>query len=214
MTYILAATTVLALFVFASWKSRQKRVPVTRNGLLNTRPALQPRTLPDPERSPADVEAALQLALKRLLPVMQSRRVRTDVAVRPDLLVGIAGAPLTDLLEEFVAAAIHHARAHRLLITAVRDDEKVIIRLADNAPDADPEMRAGIIKSLAEKVASQGGTLEVDVRPLEGTMMTMRLPVASTDAVGVPAVRPETPPPMRSRLLKSFPSPAGASGPA
>jgi signal transduction histidine kinase len=198
MTYIIAATAVLALLIVAGWKSGQKRVQTVRTGPPNARSVPGAGIILDFEKSPADVAASLQVALNRLVPAMQNRRVRADVAVRPGLLVGMSGASLADLLEEFVAAAIHYSQAHRLLVTATGDNGQVTICLADDAPDADLDKRAGIVRNLAEKITSRGGTLDVDVRTREGTTMTLRFPAAHGEATETPATRVVAPQPTRS----------------
>ncbi len=131
--------------------------------------------------SPADVAVSVNLALQRLLPLMTSRRVRADVAVRPGLLVRISGAALVDLLEQLATFAIQDAQTSRLLLTAVDQGERVAITVTDDAPQANPDLRAGSTRDLAERVALSGDSLEVAVRPAEGTTMTLRLATAVGD---------------------------------
>ncbi len=45
-------------------------------------------------------------------------------------------------------------------------------------PNADPDVRRAGVRSLTERIASRGGSLDVDVRPYEGTTITLRLAAA------------------------------------
>jgi signal transduction histidine kinase len=206
MTYFLAATLAFVLFVFAGWRSKQGRTLPTRADRSTKTTDLVPGLAPD--ESPADVAASVNLALKRLLPVMTSQHVRVDVAVRPGVLVRMPGTTLADLLEELLADAIHHGQASRLLLTAVGHGEQVSINVTDDVTGADPAIRAGTVRGLAERVALRGGALEIEVRPSEGTTMTLRLAQdfshsaatpanVSTEAeLDRPASRPVSPAPM------------------
>jgi glucose-6-phosphate-specific signal transduction histidine kinase len=186
MTYFLAATLAFVLFVFAGWRSKQSRTRAVRIGRSTKTEDLLPSLAPD--EAPADVAAAVNLALKRLLPVMTSQHVRADVAVRPGVLMRMPGTTLADVLEELLAAAIHHGQASRLLVTAVGHGEQVSISVTDDVAGADPAIRAGCIRRLAERVALRGGVLEIEVRPSEGTTMTLRLAQDFSHPAGAPGI--------------------------
>ncbi len=131
-----------------------------------------------PTQSPSVVAAGVGLALKRLTQVMDRRGIRADVAVHPDLLVGLSGDALADLLEQLFATAIHHAQAGRMVVTAVSDVGHVSISVTDDTAGADLDARTSSVRALAERAALHGGTLEITVRQAEGTTMTLRLAAA------------------------------------
>jgi hypothetical protein len=127
----------------------------------------------------ADVNASIRLVLKHLAPVMTSRGIQADIASPSGIRVRMRSAMLTDILEELLAAAIHAAPASRLLMTATIHGDCVHISITDDMPGADPAVRGGSIRGVIERVATRGGFIDVDVRPAEGTTMTLRLAAAT-----------------------------------
>jgi hypothetical protein len=132
----------------------------------------------------ADAGAALRLALKRLGPVMANRSIQAEVAAAFGLRVRMGGEALADLLEEMLGAAIHAAPASRVLLTAVTQGERVAISITDDMPNGDADVRRACVRGLMERVALRGGSLDVDVRPQEGTTMTLRLAAAREEGEG------------------------------
>ena len=88
---------------------------------------------------------------------------------------------MADLLEDLVTAAIHAAPACRLLLTAVAHGDRIHVGVTDDMPGADPAVRMGSVRSLMERVALRGGALDLEVRPAEGTTMTLRLAAGNED---------------------------------
>jgi hypothetical protein len=174
MTYLLAVVAASGVFMLAGWRSKKASdaasaaVPV--DALWG-----------DPEidltsaRSQTDIGAAIRIALKRLAPVMANNAVHADVAAPFGLLVRMRSAALVDLLEDIVAAAVQAAPASRLLLTAAGFGDRIYIGVTDDVPGADLAVRAGGVRSLVERVALRGGVLDIDVRPEEGTTLTLRL---------------------------------------
>jgi nitrate/nitrite-specific signal transduction histidine kinase len=126
-------------------------------------------------RPQADAGTALRIALRRLTPLMASRRVQTDIAAPFGLLVQMRASALADLLEEMLSAAILAAPASRLLLTAAGNGGRVAICVTDDMPNADAALRRATVRGLMDRVASRGATLDIDVRPAEGTTMTLHL---------------------------------------
>lgn len=129
----------------------------------------------DASEARADVAGAIRLALTRLAPVMASHGVRIDVAAPSGLEGRMRGSVLADILEDFLAAAIHGAPAGRLLLTAATHGERIYIGITDDRAGTDPAIRDASIRGLMERVALRGGSLDINVRPNEGTTMTLRL---------------------------------------
>jgi hypothetical protein len=182
MTYVLAAMAASGVFVVAGWRSKHARgVAAARNweGLPIDPLWGQEEAHFDVSDVPADAGAAIRLVLKRLAPVMASQSVQAEIAAASGLLVRMKGAALAELLEELLTAAIHNAPASRLLMTATKRVDRIYISITDDMPGADPAVRLGSIRGLMERVALRGGTLDVNVRPAEGTTMTLRLAALS-----------------------------------
>jgi signal transduction histidine kinase len=131
----------------------------------------------DPSHEPpaGTVAAAAAVAMKRLAPVLAAQQVRVDIAVQPRLAVRMSDGALADLLEELLAAAAHSAPASRMLLAAGAQGDRVSISVSDDSPLADPMLRQSLVRGVMERVALRGGALDVDVRPAEGTTMTLRL---------------------------------------
>ncbi|HEY0182320.1 MAG TPA: hypothetical protein VGC09_05875 [Rhodopila sp.] len=183
--YVLAAVAASVAFVAAGWRSKNlQSIAVTsgHRGLPADPLWGDAETGIDASQTQTDVAAAMRLALKRLAPVVASQSVHVDVALPPGLPVRMRGSALTDLLEELLAAAVHGAPASRLLLTAAPHGDRVHVGITDDIPGADLAVRLGKVRSLIERVALRGGSLEVDVRPAEGTTMTLRLAAATDEA--------------------------------
>jgi hypothetical protein len=194
MAYFLAAVAASCIFVVAGWRSRRTSglaVAQGRGGL-----AVDPLwgdAEIDADAPHADVGAAMRLALKRLAPVMANQSVQAEVATQSRLPVRMRGAALTDLLEEMLTAAIHGAPASRLLLTATTHGDRVYVGITDDMPGADPAVRLGSVRGLIERIALRGGALDVNVRPAEGTTMTLRLAAAieeEPDQMDPPSAEP------------------------
>ena len=182
VAYFLAAVAASGVFVAAGWRGKTALTLVAVQGrqgfLIDPGWGDAEADSHAPEHR-ADVGVAMRLALKRLSPIMSNRSVQADVAALPGLGVRMPGAVLAELLEEMLAAAIRGAPASRLLLTAAKHGNRIDVDITDDMPGADRVVRLGSVRGLMERVASRGGTLEVDVRPAEGTTMTLRLAAAA-----------------------------------
>jgi hypothetical protein len=194
LTYLLAAVAASGVFVVAGWRSKKVSDPASAGGH-----AALPcdRSFDDSDvdlassHSQTDIGAAIRLALKRLSPVMAAHAVHAEIAAPLGLFVRMRSAALVDLLEDLVAAAVHAAPASRLLLTATAFGDRIYVGVTDDVPGANPAVRAGSVRSLVERAASRGGVLEVDVRPDEGTTLTLRLAAAGVGQVNMDRPLPE-----------------------
>ena len=190
--YLLAAAAVSGVFVVAGWRSKPasgQAAAQAGHGLPFDPLWGETENDIDGSEAQADVGAAIRLVLKRLAPVMATQSVQAEVAASSGLLVRMRGAALVELLEEMLIAAIHGAPAGRLLLTAATRGDGIDVGITDDMPGADPAVRLGTVRSLTERVAMRGGVLDVNVRPAEGTTMTLRL-AAATEASQVPEDHP------------------------
>jgi hypothetical protein len=184
MTYILVAVAASGIVIVAGWRSRHTRGQVAapdRYGVPNDPLWGDPEIDVRDSEAPADVGGAIRLALKRMAPVMATQSVKVDVAAPSGLLGRMRGAVLADLLEELLTAAIHGAPGGRLLLTAAPHGDHIHVGITDDVPGVDPAVRAARVRGLMERVALRGGSLDIDVRPADGTTMTLRF-AAATEA--------------------------------
>ena len=77
-----------------------------------------------------------------------------------------------------------------MLLTASAQGDRVCISVTDDIPNADPAVRRAGMRGLMERVALRGGALDVDVRPAEGTTMTLRLSGVGEDRQDVSLAEP------------------------
>jgi signal transduction histidine kinase len=182
MAYFLAAAAASGVFIAAGWRGNPA---LALAGMQSQQGCLIDPVWGDAEAdihgpaARADIEVAMRLALKRLAPIMANRAVQADIAALPGLPVRMRGAALAELLEETLAAAIHGAPASRLVVTAATHGNRIDVGITDDMPGADLAVRLGSVRGLTERVARRGGTLEVDVRPAEGTTITLGLAAAA-----------------------------------
>jgi hypothetical protein len=182
MAYFLAAVVASGIVIAAGWRSRHARgLPVARGRYEIPDDPLWGDSEIDPGVSEvtADVGASIRRALKRMAPVMAAQSVKVDVAAPSGLLGRMRGAVLADLVEELLTAAIHGVPGSRLLLTAALHGDRIHIGITDDAAGADHAARAAGVRGLMERVALRGGSLTIDVRPAEGTTMTLRLAAAN-----------------------------------
>jgi hypothetical protein len=181
LTYILVALAASGVVIAAGWRSRYTRGQAAKqdsHGVPNDPLWAEPEIDLSDSDAPADVGGAIRLALKRMVPVMAAQSVKVDVATQSGLLGGMRGAALADLIEELLTAAIHGAPGGRLLLTAAPHGDHIHVGITDDVPGADPAIRAAGVRRLMERVALRGGSLEIDVRPAEGTTMILRIAAA------------------------------------
>jgi hypothetical protein len=184
MTYFLATMVASGIVIVAGWRSKHARRSESAQGqfgLPDDHLWGESEIDLDSSDARADVGGAIRLALKRLAPVMASQAMKVDVAAPSGLFVRMRGAALANILEELLAASIHGASGARLLLTAATHGERIYVSITDDMRSADPTLRAADVRGLMERVALLGGSLEVDVRPAEGTTMTLRLAMAVED---------------------------------
>jgi hypothetical protein len=186
-TYILAAVAASGIFAAAGWRSKHtKSLAAARSwhglplGPLWDDSEINGRA----SEAEADVGAAIRLVVKRLAPVMASQSVQAEVAAPSGLLARMRYAALADLLEELLTAAIHGAPASRILLTAAMYGDCIHVGISDDMPGADRTVRLGSIRGLIGRVAARGGALDINVRPTEGTTMTLQLAVATEGRQG------------------------------
>lgn len=182
VAYFLAAVAASGVFIAAGWRGKTAltlvAVPSRQGPLIDPVRGDAEADVRGPDAR-TDVGVAMRVALKRLAPIMANQSVQADVVALPGLPVRMRGAALVELLEEMLAAAIHGAPASRLVVTAATHGNRIDVGITDDMPGADPVVRLGSVRGLMERVARRGGTLEVSVRPAEGTTMTLGLAAAA-----------------------------------
>jgi hypothetical protein len=199
MVYFVAALAASAAFVAAGWRGKRAAGVALAPGPFGLSNDLLGDTAEtELLETQADAGTALHLALQRLAPVLASQSIKVDIAAPVGLLVRMRGVALVDLLEELLAIVLHGAPASRILLTAAAHGERIYIGISDDIPGADADIRRAGVRGLMERIAMRGGMLDIDVRPTEGTTMTLRLSAVRTDKAGWAVAEP-----MKTDALKT-----------
>jgi len=122
-----------------------------------------------------------------------------DVAERADIACVFDDSALTDdartltpeqemlvfrVVQEATTNALKHAGASRIDVRIERDAERVLVEVRDDGRGFDPSaVRDGFgLIGARERLANQGGQLDVRSAPGEGTTVVAQVPLVSTDA--------------------------------
>ena len=125
---------------------------------------------------PAQLDAGLAAALREL-----AHRAPLPVEVRA------TGERFADSVEtaayfiacEGVTNAVKHAQASKVVLSAGRQDGKLVVRVADDGVGGATPVNGSGLAGIADRIAAQGGTLRIESRPGEGTSLIAELPCAS-----------------------------------
>ena len=181
MAYLLAAAAASGIFVAAGWRSKkvQGLAASQRLGGLPADPLWgEEEGGTGVTEAQGDVGSAIRVVLKRLGPIMASQSVQVEIACSPGMMVRMTSPALVELLEELLAASIHCAPTSRILMTATARGDCIYVGVTDDMPGGDHALRLGSIRGLIQRVAARGGALDINVRPTEGTTLTLRLAAA------------------------------------
>jgi two-component system sensor histidine kinase UhpB len=86
------------------------------------------------------------------------------------------------LVQECLTNAVRHSRARAIAIRFEADDARIRLRVAESdvVPGAAPETAGGTgLDGMRERVAAQGGELQILWQPAGGMLLTATLPVAT-----------------------------------
>ena len=168
--YALAASAVV---LAAGWTRRREIMQRQGGSAIRSGIALAPASLGS---ETVDVLAEAASVMQRCESLAAERFVALEVAVQPGLTVGANMRALQDILTEIVRQAIEHSPCGRVLLGAAHVGGRVQIAVCDDAGNADRALRASQLRQAQRWAALQGATLDIDVRPGQGTTTTLRLP--------------------------------------
>ncbi len=134
-----------------------------------------------------DVAGAVRAAASRVAPLLESRSIRLDIAVRPGVRAGIRAPLLAEMVEHLLAAALCRAPAGAVLVAAYQRGDRVHVSVTDDRPHTDPALRQADLREVAQRAALAGGALDIRTSPLQGTTMTLRIAAASERDQGAEA---------------------------
>jgi len=124
-----------------------------------------------------DVGAELEAALAAVMPHAARSLVALEIAAQPGLRVKADPLGFHEIVTALLLSAIGHAPCGRVLLTAARLAGEIRIAVTD---DGAPPNRETLARSLGEAkrwAALQGASLDIELRPDEGTTVAVHLPV-------------------------------------
>jgi signal transduction histidine kinase len=114
--------------------------------------------------------------------------IELDLAIDPDLAAGIPTAHRVQLLQmtrEALSNAARHARAQRTRIVMQMDDGAVVLRVEDDGVgfDTSAALSAGHLglANLHDRAAAFGGSVSIESTLGEGTILSIRVPVHTSE---------------------------------
>ena len=126
-----------------------------------------------------DVEVEIRTVLEEHASEASDRYVVLDMAVAPNLSVHTDRNALRTILNLLVCHAISQAY-EKVLVSAMHRGGRVHIAVTDDGNGTSEGKQQAILRPVAEVAALQGGTLEIETWPGQGTTAAVRLP-ASVD---------------------------------
>jgi len=137
-----------------------------------------------------DVATEARDVLARMAAEAAGYLVQLEVAVQPDLSVHADRLALRAVLSQLVGNAMRHAAGGRVLLSAIRLGGRVQIAVIDDGIGPDAAVQESALREVAQLVALQGGTIEVEAQRGEGTTVLVRLP-EPVSASGAPGKIPK-----------------------
>lgn len=137
---------------------------------------------------PVDLSLELPALLKSAVPLTIARGCRLEHAVVPGLVLHTDPRVLREAMADILAHAVRLGGA-RMLVAAHRIAGEAVIKVC--VDDATPEAarQEYRLRDAAQVLALQGGTLKVDVRPRQGTVIVIRMPDVAAFPVTMPSSR-------------------------
>ena len=129
-----------------------------------------------------DVAAEALGALRQVDDLAARNRVRLQIAVQPSLAVHADPAGFRWALIEVLENAIAHAPCGKVMLGGRSHGGRVQIVVLDDGQTSDRLTQEAALRPVERIVALHGGTLQVEVRPGQGTLVILRLPEPSTAA--------------------------------
>jgi PAS domain S-box-containing protein len=133
------------------------------------------------------VEEGQNRSLPRLLEslVGQSRQRAADQYISleveegfPSTPFGEAGVELLRIIQEALTNARRHSGARNVVVTLRAEGEELVAEVTDDGRGFGPGSSPGVgMRSMRERAASLGGTLEIDSEAGEGTTVRLRAPL-------------------------------------
>ncbi len=171
---------------FAGWRRRGRLLAQAGNP-----PAAGPSRPADLLRKPfasamLDVAAEARDVLQEMAAEAAGHLVQLEFAAQPDLSVYADRLALRTVLCALIRNAVQHSRGGRVLLSAIRLGGRVQIAVIDDGVGPPAAIQQAALRELAQLVALQGGTIDIETDPGEGTAVLVRFlaPIGGQRASG------------------------------
>ncbi len=141
-----------------------------------------------------DVEFEAREALRQVDGLAAGNRVRLQIAIQPDLEVRADPHGFRRALIEMLENAIGHSPCGKVLVGGTVHGGRVQIAVLDDGQGPDRLAQEAALRTAERIVALHGGTLQVEPRPGQGTLVVMRLPAPAAASAGDAGVPPGSAP--------------------
>ncbi len=106
-------------------------------------------------------------------------RVRIDAGQVPEHLPEGHKTCVYRIVQEALNNIVQHAEARNVTVTVEQQKESLLLAIRDDGKGFDAQRQRGMgLLGIEERVSSLGGTLTVDSKPGEGTVLRVSLPLA------------------------------------
>ncbi len=160
-----------------------------------------------------DIEREAMAALRQVGGLAARHRVRLEIAIQPELSVRADPAGFRRALIGLLENAIFQAPGGKVLVGGTRHGGRIQIAVLDDGGGASRPEQAAALRSVEQIVALHGGTLQIENRPGQGTLVVLRLPepLAAPAARVADPVRQKPSQPARQTPREPAPSPTAAA---
>lgn len=122
-----------------------------------------------------DVDEEIRAVVRSFETLRARRRIRLQLAIEPGLRVRMNRQRLHEILGAMLTHAIHGLDGGRVLVGAMMHAGRVQIAVIDEETAIDRETQQADLQPAIQMAAMQGASLELDVRPGEGSTLLLRL---------------------------------------
>lgn len=122
-----------------------------------------------------DIDAEIRAVAYSFATICAQRHIQLLLAIEPGLRVRMHRQRLHELLGAMLTHAIHGLGGGRILVGAMMHSGRVQIAVIDEETAADRESQQADLRQATEMAALQGASLELDMRPGEGSTLLLRL---------------------------------------
>lgn len=134
-----------------------------------------------------DLQAEALGALREVDGLAARLSVRLQIAIQPNLSVRADPQGFRRALIHLLESAIGHAPGGKVLLGARHHGGRVQIAVLDDGQGPDRREQEALLRPVECIVALHGGTLQVETRPGQGTLVVMRLPEPPETPAGSPS---------------------------